>query len=477
METCESYDSDYDTYSDNDDSYYEDTGDYYGSDSGESDMLVDSFEKDPEHFNYKLINVAEAGKYVREHVDNVSRTCGVSTIQARQHLQKERWNVASVVRSLKRSNSSISAAGGEIKRRRISQEFECPVCYLTVCGNEAKVLSSCGHTFCKECWNCHFKTHIDVGSVGRIGCMQEGCECLVGEDFVMETLVTADSKARYEELLLMDYVVSHPELCFCPGPDCKVVVQTDEPSARRVNCDQCKSSFCFGCSNSYHAPVDCSTIKDWKQKCEDDSETANYMTAHTKDCPKCNVCIEKNGGCNHMQCYKCKHDFCWVCLGDWSAHGTSYYECSKYKETGKEEDANKTSARTALEKYIFYFQRWDNHARSLKLEQEAYAKIQTHIQEKVMQSQGTWIDWQYLLDAAELLHRCRYTLQYTYPAAYYMTTGPRKDCFENLQAQLEAQVENLSWKVERAEITDRVDLQRQMDIAEKRRQVLLKDFL
>ena len=49
-------------------------------------------------------------------------------------------------------------------------------------------------------------------------------------------------------------------------------------------------------------------------------------------CPKCNICIEKNGGCNHMQCYHCKHDFCWMCLGDWKTHGSEYYECSRYKE-------------------------------------------------------------------------------------------------------------------------------------------------
>jgi ariadne-2 len=35
----------------------------------------------------------------------------------------------------------------------------------------------------------------------------------------------------------------------------------------------------------------------------------------------------------------------------------------------------------------------------------------------------------------------------------------------------------LSWKIERAETTDRGDLQNQMDIAEKRRSILLKDFL
>ena len=76
--------------------------------------------------------------------------------------------------------------------------------------------------------------------------------------------------------------------------------------------------------------ADCETIRRWLTKCADDSETANYISAHTKDCPKCNICIEKNGGCNHMQCYNCKHDFCWMCLGNWRTHGSEYYECSRW---------------------------------------------------------------------------------------------------------------------------------------------------
>lgn len=50
-----------------------------------------------------------------------------------------------------------------------------------------------------------------------------------------------------------------------------------------------------------------------------------------------------------------------------------------------------------------------------------------------MAGEGTWIDWQYLWDAARLLKRCRYTLQYTYPYAYYMDVGPRKELFEYQQ--------------------------------------------
>ena len=51
----------------------------------------------------------------------------------------------------------------------------------------------------------------------------------------------------------------------------------------------------------------------------------------------------------------------------------------------------------------------------------------------------------------------------------YIEPCPRKELFEYQQAQLEAEIENLSWKIEHAETTDRGDLENQMDIAEKRR--------
>ena len=41
--------------------------------------------------------------------------------------------------------------------------------------------------------------------------------------------------------------------------------------------------FSYQCGGNYHAPTDCETIKRWLTKCADDSETANYISAHTKD--------------------------------------------------------------------------------------------------------------------------------------------------------------------------------------------------
>lgn len=46
----------------------------------------------------------------------------------------------------------------------------------------------------------------------------------------------------------------------------------------------------------------------------------NYLKLTVKKCPKCNVTIGKEGGCNHMICSICKHNFCWLCLKDWKLH-------------------------------------------------------------------------------------------------------------------------------------------------------------
>ncbi|XP_050098346.1 potential E3 ubiquitin-protein ligase ariadne-2 isoform X2 [Anopheles aquasalis] len=350
----------------------------------------------------------------------------------------------------------------------------CPVC-VTVQSTDKFHRLSCQHSFCRDCWAMHFEIQIGQGISTQIECMEQRCDVRVPEDLVLNLLNRPVLRDKYQQFAFADYVKSHPELRFCPGPNCQIIIRSQDISPKKATCKVCKTSFCFRCGTDYHAPTDCQIIRKWLTKCADDSETANYISAHTKDCPKCHICIEKNGGCNHMQCFNCKHDFCWMCLGDWKAHGSEYYECSRYKENPNiAHESVHAQAREALKKYLHYYERWENHSKSLQLEQQTLDRMKARINEKVMKGLGTWIDWQHLFDAAALLAKCRYTLQYTYPYAYYMES--RKELFEYQQAQLEAEIENLSWKVERAETTDRGELENQMDIAEKRRTTLLKDF-
>jgi len=472
-DTGDTSDSDNGDYSDDDAGDYDDYYSFNDDEEGRASQFNNN--DDPEYFSYECLTVASVEKIFNESIETVKEKLGVSHARAKQILHSNKWDIEEILSKyspVARRSPSLSPTSSSN-----STQF-CGVCASNLVESDFALPKGCRHKFCKGCWQLHFEIQIQQGVSTTMGCMSPGCDILVEEDLVLSNVTKAGVAERYKHLSFLDYVRCHPNLRFCPGPNCPIVIKAMECVSKNTVCIHCKSRFCFKCGGSYHAPTDCETIKRWLTKCADDSETANYISANTKDCPKCNICIEKNGGCNHMQCFNCKHDFCWMCLGDWRTHGSEYYECSRYKENPNiAHESEHAQAREALKKYLHYFERWENHSRSMKLEAQTLEKIKNRIQEKVMSSCGTWIDWQYLFDAASLLAKCRYTLQYTYPYAYYIEPSPTKELFEYQQAQLEAEIENLSWKIEHAETTDRGDLENQMDIAEKRRTSLLKDFL
>lgn len=73
-----------------------------------------------------------------------------------------------------------------------------------------------------------------------------------------------------------------------------------------------------------------------------------------------------------MTCRKCRHEFCWVCMGKlhvclclvqcilnassigpWSEHGTSWYNCNRFDEkSSAEARENQTQSRVTLERYL-----------------------------------------------------------------------------------------------------------------------------
>uniref|UniRef100_A0A8U7P976 RBR-type E3 ubiquitin transferase n=1 Tax=Corvus moneduloides TaxID=1196302 RepID=A0A8U7P976_CORMO len=408
-----------------------DIEDYYDGVANDVEQQgADAF--DPEEYQFTCLTYKESESTLNEHMASLAATLKVSHAVAKLVLVSFHWQISEILERHK-SNAAQLLVEARVqptssKHAMVHSSHHCAVCMQFV--RKENLLSlACQHQFCRSCWEQHCTVLVKDGVGVGVSCMAQDCLLRTPEDFVFSLLPSEELKDKYRRYLFRDYVESHYQLQLCPGADCPMVIQVQEPKARRVQCNRCNEVFCFKCRQMYHAPTDCATIRKWLTKCADDSETANYISAHTKDCPKCNICIEKNGGCNHMQCSKCKHDFCWMCLGDWKTHGSEYYECSRYKENPDiVNQSQQAQAREALKKYLFYFE------------------------------------------------RCRYTLQYTYPYAYYMESGPRKKLFEYQQAQLEAEIENLSWKVERADSYDRGDLENQMHIAEQRRRTLLKDF-
>ena len=69
---------------------------------------------------------------------------------------------------------------------------------------------------------------------------------------------------------------------WCPFPDCEYVVKVLHlPHIRPVTC-KCGNEFCFGCGAEAHEPIRCDMLKRWAKKCQDDSETSNWLNANTK---------------------------------------------------------------------------------------------------------------------------------------------------------------------------------------------------
>jgi len=286
-------------------------------------------------------------------------------------------------------------------------------------------------------------------------------------------------QSRYLRYITDCFVQCNRNLTWCPEPDCNHVIQTTSPGEKLVIC-QCGREFCFKCSESWHAPLTCLYLKKWLKKCADDSETSHWINAHTKECPRCKIVIEKNGGCNHMVCRSstCKYEFCWTCLGAWEPHGPQWYTCNRYDKNEKAKEAQETS-RSRLQRYLFYFDRYANHMQSLKFEHKLHSKINVKMEE--LKNNLNWTEARFIQQALDVLCECRQTLMYTYVFAFYLKPNNQSVIFEQNQADLENSIEQLSEFLERdinevsnTSLEMRQKVQNKSVYCEKRRGLLLE---
>ncbi|KAK7448776.1 hypothetical protein VKT23_013507 [Stygiomarasmius scandens] len=386
-----------------------------------------------------------------------------------------------------------------------NEPFVCPICFDD--SPDLKPMGlDCGHMFCSGCWQAYITSKIRDEAEHCIRCMAEGCALVTPDSFVKNVLVPSSPSAaeaadaesnliawnRFQELIARNFVSSVPSLKFCPYPSCTNTVKCSVAASKSslaaivptVSCgargipgsesteestsasgsgsgkdSKSKAAsgpssilankehkFCFGCPiEADHRPVICAVARMWLKKCEDDSETANWIKSNTKECSQCQSTIEKNGGCNHMTCKKCKHEFCWVCMGPWSEHGTQWYSCNRYDEkAGVEARDAQSKSRASLERYLHYYNRWANHEQSAKLSVDLYAKTEKKMEDMQLTSELTWIEVQFMKKAVEEAEKCRMTLKWTYAMAYYLAPGNEKELFEDNQRDLEKAVEDLS---------------------------------
>mmetsp|Transcript_1826 Transcript_1826/g.2594 ORF Transcript_1826/g.2594 Transcript_1826/m.2594 type:complete len:270 (-) Transcript_1826:673-1482(-) len=198
----------------------------------------------------------------------------------------------------------------------------CPICYEKIDEGNSFALA-CKHTFCNECWKEYLTTKVESGPEGVNSlCQQAGCNMRVPHSTFLSQLEDSPGvKETYWKWLCKNYTDDNKNVKWCPNPKCDVCCERSDLSVNVVEVEcKCGTDFCFKCGELAHKPIDCEEAKHWIAKETDESENTLWLKANTKNCPKCEHPIEKNQGCNVMQCLSCKHDFCWLCLVDWRLH-------------------------------------------------------------------------------------------------------------------------------------------------------------
>lgn len=326
----------------------------------------------------------------------------------------------------------------------------------------------------------------------KVTCPQAGCTEVVTEEEVKKA--APDLLPKFESYQLRSFVEMNGMTRWCPGPGCERVAVGcgagglfGATATGVAECDDCGTCFCLKCGEEPHAPVTCRDLVKWNEKCRNESETANWILANTKPCPKCSSRIEKNQGCNHMSCQQCKHEFCWICMGDWNDHGANtggYYKCNKYDADSNDDDQSDAArAKRELDRYLHYYKRYHAHSEAQKFAKRQLRETEARmvlLQES--SNDSTWTDVEFLKTANEQLVECRRVLKYTYSFAYYLTDDKsdksklmQKERFEHHQEMLERFTENLSELSEKplAEM-DRTDVVNQTRVVDRFMKNILK---
>ncbi|UJR20497.1 hypothetical protein I4U23_023625 [Adineta vaga] len=408
------------------------------------------------NFHYTVLTSNEYVTLMMKYVDEVKDILQLSSSIVKLLLHHFKWNKQRLLEKFYEMDSNEFFQQAKIinpfsQTIVTSEESTAMNICLICCSDEEKQMFNleCKHTFCNDCWKNYLINQIvNQGLAETIVCPDSECEILVDEDTILKFLDNNEFVQHiYSKIILNSYVDNNPRARWCPGKNCDRIINSSSLTsaynyAQLITCNHCQISFCFQCSQPWHDPIKCVLLLQWNKKLFDDSETIIWLKANTRSCPKCQINIEKNGGCNHMTCRSCSHEFCWLCFGDWNKHS----ECNRFNEPTRTDKVQEQYA-LALSRYLHYHDRFRAHEHSYELESKLYKKIQRKLLRN--KEQLSINDIQIINKAFKILLDCRQTLTYTYPFAYYLLKNNQSDVFEQNQADLERGCEELSELLEK----------------------------
>lgn len=189
---------------------------------------------------------------------------------------------------------------------------ECQICYADKIKDEM-VTFLCGHIFCKECFSSAVNLALKEKNLSKIRCPHYACYNKPLPVADIQNFLTQEQKANLNELQTQDWFSKQSHTKYCQTPDCNFAFINESKCQSNITCEQCHKTYCAQCLINHPEYMSCQAAKE-NYSTADDKANQSWKNQHSKQCPHCHTNIEKNRGCDHITCTKCRHEFCWKCM-------------------------------------------------------------------------------------------------------------------------------------------------------------------
>ena len=182
----------------------------------------------------------------------------------------------------------------KINLQPIAEKKECEICNEIFIVNEFIKLENCGHSFCSSCWYDALSVKIKENKLSSIKCLDYNCPEKLSDSFIINILKKDNELLKiYKRYKLELEVIENPNKKLCPSPNCDSYLELNNIHNKDVTCLN-NHTFCFLCLQKRHGNLPCN------ENDLDKSVIESAKNNFVKKCPKCNIIIEKNKGCNHI---------------------------------------------------------------------------------------------------------------------------------------------------------------------------------
>lgn len=212
-------------------------------------------------------------------------------------------------------------------------EHESPSVYCIVCDDVGEIprRSCCGNHVCEVCLIQFVTSRVEQG-LPIIHCPCTDCDEPLPREEV-KTLLPMHLVSKYDQFLVD--TEGNPGLKTCPrcsfilsweeyqkaGSSSALSSETKSKKRKKKNssekykviCPACDLAWCFSCHAPWHEQVPCQEFQKGQKLFKKWVKGKQNGVANAQRCPKCNVCIQRSTGCDHMTCSRCHCDFCYKC--------------------------------------------------------------------------------------------------------------------------------------------------------------------